>query len=49
VIRNPSLSTAMCVFKYIDLFYNPKPIHQALGYQSPEQYEAEHALATKAA
>lgn len=39
----------LSVFKYIDLFYNPKRIHQALGYQSPEQYEADHAPATKTA
>ena len=39
----------MSVFKYIDLFYNPTRIHQALGYLSPEQYEAEHPPATKAA
>jgi len=39
----------LSVFKYIDLFYNPKRIHQALGYLSPEQYEAENAPATKAA
>lgn len=39
----------LSVFKYIDLFYNPKRIHQALGYLSPEQYEAEHAPAMKAA
>jgi len=37
------------VFQYIDLFYNPKRIHQALGYVSPEQYEAEHAPAMKVA
>ncbi len=39
----------MSVFKYIDLFYNPKRIHQALGYVSPQQYEAEHAPAMKVA
>lgn len=37
------------VFKYIDLFYNPKRIHQALGYVSPEQYEADHAPVMKVA
>jgi len=39
----------LSVFKYIDLFDNPKRIHRALGYLSPEQYEADHAPATKAA
>lgn len=39
----------LSVFKYIDLFYNRERIHQALGYVSPEQYEADHAPATKVA
>lgn len=39
----------LSVFKYIDLFYNPKRIHQALGDVSPEQYEAEHDTAMKVA
>ena len=39
----------MGVFKYIHLFYNPTRIYQALGYLSPEQYEAEHPPATQAA
>jgi len=37
------------VFQYIELFYNRKRIHQALGYVSPEQYEADHAPAMKVA
>ena len=37
------------VFKYIDLFYNRKRIHQALGYTSPEQYEVDHAPTMKVA
>lgn len=37
------------VFKYINLFYNPKRIHQALGYVSPEQYEADQAPVKKVA
>lgn len=37
------------VFHYIDLFYNRKRIHQALGYVSPEQYEAAQAPAMKVA
>jgi transposase InsO family protein len=37
------------VFKYIDLFYNRKRIHQALGYVSPEQYEVDHAPTVKVA
>jgi len=37
------------VFKYIEMFYNSKRIHQALGYVSPEQYEAEHAPVKKVA
>lgn len=39
----------LSVFKYIDLFYNPKRIHQALGYVSPEQYEADQAPVMKVA
>lgn len=39
----------LSVFKYIDLFYNPKRIHQALGYKTPDQYEAENAPAKKVA
>ena len=27
------------VFDYIELFYNPRRRHSALGYLSPEQYE----------
>lgn len=33
----------LSVFKYIETFYNSVRIHQALGYRSPNQYEAEHA------
>ena len=38
----------LSVFKYIETFYNPRRIHQALGYQSPDEYEAEHAPAQAA-
>jgi putative transposase len=36
------------VFRYIELFYNSQRIHQYLDYQSPNQYEAEHAPALAA-
>ena len=38
----------LSVFKYIETFYNPERLHQALGYQSPDQYEADHAPAQAA-
>jgi putative transposase len=38
----------LSVFKYIETFYNSVRIHQALGYRSPNQYEAEHAPAVAA-
>ena len=37
------------VFQYIELFYNRTRLHQALGYVSPETYEADHAPALNAA
>lgn len=36
------------VFRYIETFYNTTRIHQALGYLSPNEYEAEHAPAVAA-
>ncbi len=33
-------SARLSVFKYIETFYNPVRLHQTLGYQSPDQYEA---------
>jgi transposase InsO family protein len=36
------------VFKYIELFYNTVRLHQTLGDQSANQFEADHAPATAA-
>ena len=33
----------LSVFKYIETFYNPVRIHQALGYLFPSQYKATNA------
>lgn len=38
----------LSVFKYVETFYNPVRLHQTLGYQSPDQYEADHAPASAA-
>ena len=38
----------LSVFRYIETFYNTERIHQALGYQSPNQFEADHAPAQAA-
>ncbi len=38
----------LSVFKYIETFYNSQRLHQTLGYQSPNDYEAEHAPAVAA-
>ena len=37
------------VFHYIEVFYNRQRIHEALGYLTPEQYEAVHAPASRVA
>jgi putative transposase len=33
----------LSVFKYIETFYNTERVHQALGYKSPDKFEAEYA------
>jgi putative transposase len=38
----------LSVFKYIETFYNALRLHQTLGYQSPNQFEADHAPAIAA-
>jgi putative transposase len=38
----------LSVFRYIETFYNLERLHQTLGYQSPNQFEAEHAPAQAA-
>ena len=41
-------SARLSVFKYIETFYNSVRLHQTLGYQSPDEYEADHAPAIAA-
>jgi putative transposase len=41
-------SARLSVFKYIETFYNHQRLHQALGYKTPEQFEAEYAPAVAA-
>jgi putative transposase len=38
----------LSVFKYIETFYNTVRLHQTLDYQSPNQFEADHAPAVAA-
>jgi len=38
----------LSVFRYIETFYNSERIHEALGYLSPDAYEAENAPAIAA-
>ena len=41
--------TRRSVFQYIELFYNRTRLHQALGYISPQAFEADHAPGMKVA
>lgn len=41
-------SARLSVSRYIEVFYNRQRLHQALGYKTPEQYEAENAPAVAA-
>ena len=41
-------ATRLSVFKSIETFYNTERLHQTLGYQSPNPFEADHAPAQAA-
>lgn len=38
----------LSVFKYLETFYNSSRLHQTLGYNPPNQFEAENAPAETA-
>ena len=37
--------TEQLIFEYIEVYYNRKRLHSALGYKSPEEYEKQRLVA----
>jgi transposase InsO family protein len=47
--RYPSRAAARTsIFEYIEVWYNRQRRHSTLGYRSPEQFEANHAMSSHA-